>query len=70
MMRPMRNLDPALRATQSAVKTYFEARPDKLLVINVAEHNSARRITDFLDIEYTDQQIPHLNRSASLKKRR
>ena len=45
------------------VKEYFKYRPNDLLVINVAEEGSMRRLYEFLGIKYAGESMPHLNAS-------
>ena len=45
------------------VKKYFRRRPDDLLVLNLSDPNSMKSLCEFLDIKYTNQKIPHINKS-------
>ena len=44
---------------------YFKYRPDDLLVLNVSEPSAMERLCVFLDVKYTGQAMPHLNKSQS-----
>jgi hypothetical protein len=47
------------------VVDYFRFRTDQLLVLNLAEPNAMDKLCRFLDIEYTGQAMPHLNRTTA-----
>ena len=47
-----------------ATRDYFRGSPDRLVQVNVRDTDSARRIVEFLGLEYTGQTMPHLNVSA------
>lgn len=47
----------------AAVKKYFTHCSASLLVVNVAEPDTAQRIIEFVGLPYQGEQIPHLNRS-------
>ena len=42
---------------------YFRYRPDDLLVLNITDSAAMKKICGFLDIQYSGQVIPHLNKS-------
>lgn len=46
------------------VREYFRHRPADLLVLNLAEEESMRRLCDFLGRPWSGQQMPRLNRSS------
>lgn len=51
------------------VKKYFESRPDDLLVINLEEKDSFKRLCEFLDLDLKKtSKIPHLNRNDGAQK--
>lgn len=47
------------------VVDYFRFRPGQLLVLDIAEPAAMQRLCSFLDIGYTGQAMPHLNRSRA-----
>jgi tetratricopeptide (TPR) repeat protein len=51
-------------AHNRSVADYFRHRPDDLLVLNVGEPDSMRRLCEFLGVAYRGQEMPHLNRTA------
>ncbi len=51
-------------AHNEKVLDYFKHRPDKLLVLNVAEPTALQRLSDFLQRPIPLSHMPHLNRSA------
>lgn len=42
---------------------YFKYRPNDLLVLNVADSSAMKLLCDFLEVKYTGQVMPHLNKS-------
>ena len=48
----------------SEVRKYFRFRPKDLLVLNLSDPNSMKSLCDFLEIKYTGQKMPHLNKST------
>jgi hypothetical protein len=47
-----------------AVTEYFRHRSESLLTVNVSDADAAKKIMAFLELPYTGQKMPHLNRSA------
>ena len=47
----------------SGVIEYFRYRPDDLLVVNVAENGTYKKLTDFLEVEGVSEQFPWENRT-------
>jgi len=47
------------------IEEYFRYRPNDLLVLNLSETSAMQRLCKFLGIEFTGQQMPHLNQSRS-----
>jgi hypothetical protein len=47
------------------VQQYFRHKPEKLLVVNVADYSAAREIVTFLGLETPEIEMPHLNKSAT-----
>lgn len=45
------------------VTEYFRHRPGQLLVLNVADPEAMQQLCGFLGIEFSGQDMPHLNRS-------
>jgi hypothetical protein len=45
------------------VLEYFKLRPNDLLVLNLSEPDAMQFLCNFLEIEYTGQVMPHLNKS-------
>jgi hypothetical protein len=45
-------------------KAYFAGRPEKLLVVNLADSDALDRILSFLGVEGRGLEMPHLNRSG------
>jgi hypothetical protein len=52
------------RRHNEGVMEYFSNRPDSLLVVNVPESGAAKEILNFLGLAYSEQRMPHLNRSS------
>lgn len=42
---------------------YFKFRPKDLLVLNISDPSAMQSLCNFLDIKYTGQAMPHLNKS-------
>jgi hypothetical protein len=47
-----------------AVTEYFRLRPKSLLTINLSDAEAVQKITRFLEMPYTRETMPHLNRST------
>ena len=47
-----------------AVTEYFRHRPQSLLTINLSDPGVVEKIMEFLEMPYTGQTMPHLNKSA------
>ena len=45
------------------VKDYFKNRPEDLLILNVSETDAMKNLCEFLNIQYSGQIMPHLNKS-------
>ena len=45
------------------VMGYFQHRPHDLLVLNLGDPSAMLKLCNFLDVPYTGQLMPHLNRS-------
>jgi hypothetical protein len=45
------------------VLEYFKYRPTDLLILNLADSSAMRSLCKFLNIKYTGQAMPHLNKS-------
>jgi hypothetical protein len=50
-------------AHNDRVVSYFQNRPNDLLVVNVAEENAMKQVCEFLGRRYRGQKMPHLNAS-------
>lgn len=48
-----------------AVADYFRWRPGQLLVLDLAKPDAMQMLCTFLDIAYTGQPMPHMNRSKA-----
>lgn len=44
------------------VTDYFKNRPDSLLVLNLSEQSTMRKLIEFIGLKYEGQTMPHLNK--------
>lgn len=49
----------------SDVKEYFKDREDDLLIINLKDKDIVNKIEKFLDVELSNKNVPHLNKSKN-----
>jgi Sulfotransferase domain len=47
-----------------SVADYFRLRPEALLTLNLSETDAATKIMTFLELPFTGETMPHLNRSV------
>jgi hypothetical protein len=50
-------------AHNQTVLNYFKHRPNDLLVITISEPDAMEKICNFLNVPFTNQSMPHLNKS-------
>lgn len=58
-----RTLIAAYEGHNAAARTYFQDKPESLLVVNLSELGTAREIVEFVGLPYRGESLPHLNQS-------